>query len=353
MAMTIMMDAPGRVTVGIDTHSEFHVATALDSQGRKLDEVMFASTADGHRGLDRWLAGLGEVDAIGIEGTGSWGAGLASHLTTQGHVVREVDRPNRALRRTRGKSDPIDAEAAARAVQAGTATGTPKSRTGIVEAIRVLRVARRSAMKARSQALVQLQSLVAHGPQALRDELRGLRVNALVDRSARFRPGDRHDPTAATKTALRSIARRCQHLNAELAALDTDLERLVREAAPNLVALHGVGTDTAGQLLVTAGDNPHRLHAEAAFANLCGVAPLPASSGKTRRHRLSRSGDRQANAALHRIVICRLRWNPETQYYMERRTKEGLSKREIIRCLKRFVARDIYQQLQNLTLDNP
>lgn len=346
--MTIMQDNTGRVTVGIDTHGDIHVATALDERGRVLDRLEFASTDAGHARLDGWLAGLGVIDRVGIEGTGAWGAGVARHLARGGHRLVEVDRPDRTVRRNRGKSDPIDSEAAARAVQAGTATGIPKTRIGAVEAIRVLRVARRSAVKARTQAAQQLHSLVSTADPVLRDDLRQLALPVLVERAARFRPGDPNDPIQATKAALRSIARRYQHLTSEIDDLDEQLGPLVADTAPNLVKLNGVGTDTAGQLLVTAGDNPDRLHSEAAFANLCGVAPLPASSGKTRRHRLNRGGDRHANAALYRIVLCRLRWDPRTRDYMQRRTEQGLSKTEIIRCLKRYVAREIYNELTHL-----
>jgi transposase len=295
--------------------------------------------------LERWVSSFGPVGAVGIEGTGAWGAGIAHHLAGHGYRVVEVDRPNRAARRRRGKSDTLDAEAAARAVQAGTATGAPKCRDGLIEAIRVLRVARRSALKARSQAALQLHSLISTAPQVLRDDLRSLKLRPLVQHCIQLQPGDRRDPTHATTTALRSIARRWQHLDAELADLDADLDTLVAEAAPGLVARLGVGTDVAGQLLVTAGDNPHRLRSEAAFAHLCGVAPIPASSGRTVRHRLNRGGDRHANAALHRIVICRLRWDPRTRHYLERRTKHGRTKKEIIRCLKRHIAREIYNEL--------
>ena len=265
----------------------------------------------------------------------------------------EVDRPDRKTRRQRGKSDPIDAEAAARAVQAGTACGTPKARSGRIEAIRALRVARRSAIKARSQAAHQLHSLVSTAPDELRDQLRNLRVAQLVELAARFRPGDPADPAQAAKTALRSIARRYQHLSVEIDDLDAILDPLVADTAPTLVALNGVGTDVAGQLLVTAGDNPERLRSDAAFSHLCGASPIPASSGRTHRHRLNRGGDRAANAALYRIVLCRLRWDPRTRHYMERRTKEGLSKPEIIRCLKRYIAREIHRELARLTLDTP
>lgn len=345
MAMTIIADVPASVTVGIDTHRDSHVAFALCERGRRLDQLEFPATTAGHRELQQWLDQFGVIDQIGIEGTGSWGAGVARHLTAAGHDIVEVDRPDRQMRRSRGKSDPIDAEAAARAVQAGTATGTPKTRTGNVEAIRALRVARRSAIKARSQAMIQLRSLVTTAPTPLRDELRELTARQLVTRASRFRPGDVHDPTHAAKLAMRSLAHRWNTLNNEIRELDQQLEPLITETAPTLIARTGIGPDSAGQLLVTAGDNPERLRSEAAFAQLCGVAPLPASSGTTRRNRLNRGGDRQANAALHRIVINRLSHDERTKTYMHRRLSEGLSKPEIIRCLKRHVAREAYKEL--------
>jgi len=351
--MTTIADDEGRVTVGIDTHGEVHVAAVLDRRGRLMGTESFPTTANGHRQLERWALGFGAIDAVGIEGTGAWGAGVARHFGAGGYQVIEVDRPNRMTRRRRGKSDPIDAEAAARAVQAHTATGIPKTRTGRIEAIRSLRVARRSAIKARSQAAHQLHALVSTAPDVLRDELRALRLGALVETAARFRPGDPRDPVQATKTALRSIAHRYQHLTVEVHTLDTVLDPLVAETAPNLIALNGVGTDVAGQLLVTAGDNPHRLRSDAAFAHLCGASPIPASSGRTDRHRLNRGGDRAANAALYRIVLCRLRWDPRTRHYLERRTKQGRTKKETIRCLKRYIAREIYRELTHLPLDHP
>ena len=351
--MTTIADEECRVTVGIDTHGEVHVAAVLDERGRLLGTESFVTTSSGHRRLERWALRFGVIDAVGIEGTGAWGAGVARHLSAAGYRVVEVDRPDRKTRRQRGKSDTIDAEAAARAVQAGTATGTPKSRSGRIEAIRALRVARRSAIKARSQAAHQLHCLVSTAPDVLRDELRALRLGELVEIAARFRPGDTAEPVQATKAALRSIARRYQQLSAELDQLDAILDPLVADTAPNLVALNGVGTDVAGQLLVTAGDNPDRLRSDAAFSHLCGSSPIPASSGRINRHRLNRGGDRAANAALYRIVLCRLRWDPRTRAYVERRTKEGLTKPEIIRCLKRYIAREIYRELTRPPLDNP
>jgi len=249
-------------------------------------------------------------------------------------MVLEVARPNRQLRRHAGKSDQIDAEAAARAVQAGVALGRPKTTDGQVEMLRAVRVVRSSAVKARTQAANQLHALVITAPDPLRSELRGLGLARLVARAAKFRPGPcPQTPTAATKLALRSIAVRYQQLSAEIAELDRQLQRLVAAAALGLLALKGVGPDIAAALLLAAGDNPQRLRSEAAFARLCGVAPLPASSGKTSRHRLSRGGNRDANRALYMLTISRLRWDPRTRAYVARRTAEGKSKREIIRCL--------------------
>ena len=351
--MTTIAETTGPVTVGVDTHGDVHVAAVLDERGRLLATASFPSTTNGHDRLLRWAEDLGSVQGAGVEGTGAWGAGLARYLAAAGWRLVEVDRPDRRNRRRRGKSDTIDAEAAARAVQAGTASGTPKTRTGPVEAIRALRVARRSAIKARSQAAHQLHSLVSTAPDDLRAELRHLRLGELVAFAARFRPGDPADPRHATKTALRSIARRYQHLSGEITDLDELLGPLVAAVAPNLVALNGVATDIAGQLLVTAGDNPDRLRSEAAFSHLCGASPIPASSGRTDRHRLNRGGDRHANEALYRIVLCRLRWDPRTRDYVDRRTKQGLTKPEIIRCLKRYIAREIHRELTRQPLDHP
>ncbi len=344
MASSIVTE-PGEVVVGVDTHMDIHVAVVLSSLGARLGSTQVATTAAGFGELVGWAKGFGPIRCFGVEGTGSYGAALARHLRDGGHTVVEVDRPDRRTRRLKGKSDPVDAEAAARAVLAGTASGCPKAGDGRVEMIRSLRVVRRSAMKARTQATNQLLALVLTSPEELRASLRGLSLQSLVQVAARFRPGPLLDPAAATKLALRHLARRHAALSAEIAQLDRALAQVVSEAAPGLLALPGVGTDVAGALLVAAGDNPERLSSEAAFARLCGVAPLPASSGKTNRHRLNRGGDRIANNALWRIVLVRMSSDPRTRNYVERRTKEGLSKKEIIRCLKRYVAREVYRRL--------
>jgi len=245
----------------------------------------------------------------------------------------------------RGKSDPIDAYAAATAVASGRATGTPKQREGIAEAIRALRVPLRSAVKARTQAINQARQLLVTAPEALRASLRDRTWLDLARACAQLRPVDLSDPRQATKAALRHLGRRILTLCSEIEALNGALKDLTARAAPELIALKGVGPDVAGQLLATTGDNPDRLRSEAAFAHLCGVAPIPASSGRKDRHRLNRGGDRAANRALHTIVLCRMSWDQRTRAYVERRTRQGLSKKDIIRCLKRYVVREVYKTL--------
>jgi transposase len=335
-----------QVTVGVDSHKDVHVAAAVDQVGRVLGTTRVPTTTRGSAQLLRWATRLGEVRRFGIEGTGSFAAGLSRWLRQQGQEVVEVNRPNRQARRRRGKSDPVDAEAAARAALAGEATATPKAANGTVEMLRVLRVARRSAVKARGQAANQLDGLLVTAPDQLRQQLRGLPLERLVQVAAAFRPGPLRDPLAATKFALRELARRYQLLTAELDQLDAQLAALAPKAAPRLLSRRGVGAQVAGALLVAAGDNPGRLRSEAAFSMLCGSSPLEASSGKTVRHRLNRGGDRDANNALWTIAMTRLSCDERTQRYLARRTAEGKSKREIIRCLKRYIAREVYQDIR-------
>ena len=333
---------------GVDTHRDTHVAAAVDAVGRLLATASFAATGAGYGELAAWLSSLGELRCVGVEGTGSYGAGLARHLAAAGVCVREVNRPNRQARRRRGKSDTADAEAAARAVLAGDATAVPKAGNGPVEAIRMLTVARRSATKARTGAHNQIHNLLVTAPEALKDQLSGHRGGALIDACARLRPATTADPLlAAAKTALRSLARRHQALSAEIAALHGELRALCAAANPALLAAHGVGPATAAALLIAAGDNPQRLHSDASFAALCGASPIAASSGQTVRHRLNRGGDRHANQALWRIAMVRLRSDPRTQAYAARRRSEGKTSRETIRCLKRYIAREIHHLLTN------
>ncbi len=333
---------PLRVTVGVDTHRDTHVARAKDQLGRRLGENIIPTTPAGYRGLLDWARSYGEVEAFGVEGTGSYGAGLSRFLLSEGQAVIEVNRPSRQARRRNGKSDPADADAAASAVLSGDANAIPKTGDAHVEMVRALRIARQTAIKARTQAINAMKALVVTAPSELRESLRGKSTTMQVRTCARFRPGDLAGPAVAVKVALRSLATRCETLEAEIEALERHLDVLLADAAPDLLARFGVGSDSAGALLVAVGDNLDRLRSEAALSMLCGSSPVEASSGQQTRHRLNRGGDRQANAALHRIVMTRLRWDQRSKAYMERRTKEGMSKREIIRCLKRYVAREIY-----------
>jgi transposase len=336
------------VVGGVDTHLDVHVAAALDVNGGVLGVRSFPTTPDGYGALSCWLASFGPLERVGVEGTGTYGAGLARHLATSGVSVIEVDRPNRQERRRNGKSDELDAIEAARAALSGRARGHAKGGTGTVEALRALLVAKRSARSIRIKTTGQLRHLVITAPDDLRARFRALTTKALISQAAGLRPGTSNDPLRhATKTAIVTLARRVQTINAEIATLDCHLDRLVRMTAPQLLDVYGVGTDTAAILLVTAGDNSKRIRHEAAWAHLCGVAPIPAGSGKTnQRRRLNPGGNRQANHALWRIVLTRLgQGEPRTVEYMQRRLAAGRTKPEIIRCLKRYVAREIYHQL--------
>ena len=334
------------VIVGVDTHKDLHVAVAITVLGARLGTLTVPVTTAGYQQLVRWAEAFGPVQAFGIEGTGSYGAGLSRALTSNGYRVIEVDRPNRRLRRQRGKSDTIDAEAAARAVLSGEARTCAKSGDGKVEMIRHLKIVRDTAMKSRTQAMVTLKTLIVNAPQDLREQFISIigRI-ALVRTLAALRPGSINSTTASAKTALRMLARRWLSLNAEIRELDDALEVLVRLQAPRLMASPGIATGTIAEMLIVLGDNPERIRSESAFAKLCGVCPIPASSGKTTRHRLNRGGNRRANAALHRVAVVRMRCHASTKAYIQRRTGEGSSLREILRCLKRYIAREIFNSL--------
>ncbi len=334
------------VVGGIDTHTDFHQAAVIDTIGRHLATAAFPTTPDGYRQLIDWLASHGEIIAVGMEGTGAYGAELARRLREHRITVIEVDRPDRRARRSNGKSDSVDAYAAATAVLSGRANGTPKTRDGIVEAIRALRTVRKSAVKSRTQTVNQIRNLIVTAPCEVRERLRGLSTSDLIKVLSRSRPGtDPADPVCAVRIALRRLARRYQQLTEEITDADRELKPLVKQAAPTLIALPGVGTETAAQLLTTAGDNPERLRSEASFAHLCAAAPISASSGRTDRHRLNRGGDRAANHALHMIALTRMKYDQRTRDYVTRRTAQGLSKKDILRCLKRFIAREVYKHL--------
>lgn len=344
------IEHPG-VVGGVDTHKATHHAAVLDAgTGRVLSDREFPADADGYRAVLAWMRRHGHVTRVGVEGTGSYGARLVHHLVTHDVEAIEVVRPNRQQRRMRGKSDPLDAVNAARAVLSENATAAPKDRSGAVETIRLTRTTRRSAAKARKAAIGQMHGLLVTAPEDLRNALAGYARAALVTRCARLRlpaGGDPRDPALTTRRMLRRLARRVQVLDQEIADADEELHALLSQHAPTLLCLTGVGTETAGQLLTTVGENIERVTSEAALARLCGVAPIPASSGQTNRHRLHRGGDRAANSAVHMVVVNRLRWHAPTRAYIERRTAEGKTKKDIIRCLKRAVIRELYRAIRD------
>jgi transposase len=331
------------VTGGVDTHLDANVAAVLDRVGGLLGTESFPTTVDGNRRLVAWMADFGRIGKVGVEGTGSYGAPLARLLREAGIEVLEVDRPNRQERRRKGKTDVVDAIEAARAAQGQRQLGAAKTKDGNVEAIRALMVAKRSARDQKIATMNQIRHLGFTAPEEIRQALQGVSRRLIAKRAAGLRPNPDGDPVSfATKTALRSLGRRVLELDTERKQLDQLLDRFVTEAAPGLLELYGVGKDSAARLLVAAGDNPDRLRSEGAWARLCGVSPIEASSGKVTRHRLNPGGNRQANAALWHIVITRMSADPRTQAYAQRRAKEGRTNKEIIRVLKRYVAREVY-----------
>ncbi|MDU7381622.1 MAG: IS110 family transposase [Enterobacteriaceae bacterium] len=337
------------VVGGVDTHKDLHVAAVVDQNNRVLGSEFFATTRQGYRQMLAWMASFGTVKRIGVECTGSYGAGLLRYLQSTGVEVLEVTAPDKMERRKRGKSDTIDAESAAHAVFSRIRTVTPKTRSGMIEALRVLKVCRKTAVAARRIALQMIQMNIVSAPDELRDQIRHLARMQLIRTLVSWRP----DVTAyrnvqdAYRIALKSLARRYLELHDEIADLDIMITSIVDELAPELIKCKAVGYECASQLLITAGDNPQRLNSESGFAALCGVSPVPVSSGKTNRHRLNRGGDRAANSALHIIAIGRLRTDTRTQEYVAKRVAEGHSKMEALRCLKRYISREVYTLLRN------
>jgi transposase len=352
MAMTIVENTHTHtqallVTAGIDTHADFHVAAAIDHNGGVLGVKTFETTTAGYRNLVRWLAEFGVIDKVGVEGTGSYGAGISRHLTDKAITVIEVDRPNRQARHRAGKSDAVDAIAAARAVLSGTATGTPKSRDGNIEAIRVLSVARRSGGREWIQIINQMRQVCFTAPDEIRRRFDGLSPITIVRTTAGLKPrrGTGDVVRFTTLMTLRELGQRAMFLHEQKNRLNVQMRPLIREAAPELLEVFGVGFDVAAKLLIAVGDNPHRIRSEAAWAHLCGVSPINASSGKNQRHRLNRGGNRQANSAIYRVMLTRMSHDEATRDYIARRTSEGKTKGEIARMLKRYIAREIYKTL--------
>ncbi|WP_455908467.1 IS110 family RNA-guided transposase [Streptomyces lydicus] len=346
---------PSEVVLGVDTHGEVHVAAAVTPLGKVLDTESFPATAVGYRRLLVWARKLGTVRRAGVEGTGTFGAGLSRYLLAQHVQVYDVNRPDRTARRLLGKSDPLDAQAAARAVLSGRARARAKTGDGPVQSARMFKLAKDSAVKARTQAINQLKAVLVIADPALRERLSSLGNRQLFRTCARFSlldgedgEGDEDAVAEATRITLSVLAQRIEQLTGQIDALNRRLTRLVERHAPQLLVPVGIGPDSAVTLLITMGDNPERLTTEASFAALCGVSPIEYSSGRRSSRRLNHGGDRQANAALHRIVFTRLRFDPRTQAYYERRTQEGKTRREIIRCLKRYAAREVFNLVRTV-----
>jgi len=346
-----------QITGGADDRLDVHVEAALDEGGGLLGVESFPTTPKGYAQLRAFLECFGKVDLLGVEHTGSHGAGSTLHLHRRGVKVVGVDPPNRQRQRQRrqGRSAPQDAISGARAAQGGNATGKARARDRNVGALRVLRVARASARKGRTQAVNQMPSLISTGPDCIRAELLGLHAYPMPKRTSALRPATTRDLVPIHKLTVRMLANRAHELEAEVSAIDAIMDHLVVETAPALVAMSGVGTEMASALLVAVGDNPERLRNEASFPHCCGTSLIDASSGKRERHRLNRSGDRQANSALWHIVITRMVSDPRTRHHIERRMKDGLTKKEAIRCLKRYIAREVFTLIPvgDLAFDSP
>jgi transposase len=343
--MTIKADSEVRAVVGgVDTHKDLHVAAVVDEQDRVLGTRSFATTRQGYRQMLTWMRSFGAVQRVGVESTGSYGAGLLRFLQLAGLTVLEVTTPDKQDRRKRGKNDDLDAQNAAHAAFAGKRTVTPRSRDGMIEALRVLVACRKTAVTARRVALQMIQNTIVSAPDALRDQLRVMTRMKLVRTLAAWRPDltGYREVEAAYRISLKSLARRYLELHDEIADLDVMIAAIVDELAPDLVMRNSIGHTGAAQLLLTAGGNPDRMRSEASFAALCGVSPVPASSGRIIRHRLNRGGDRAANSALHIIAIGRLRTDPKTKDYVARRIAQGHSKLDAIRALKRYLAREVF-----------
>lgn len=336
------------VTVGVDTHSQLHHAAVLDQHGVLLGDKEFTTDLPGYQQLLEWASSYGIINAAGVECTGSYGAGLTRYLLASGVDVVEVNRGHRLTRSRSGKNDAIDAEAAARKVISGECSSPAKNITGTVEAIRNLYLLRDSAVKSRAVALVQVRDVLVTAPTGMRERFDAKTLEGKATQVRALRPDTSRldEPEHAVKYALRELGRRISNLTAEINTTEKHITRLVETVAPTTLALPQVGPVTVAQLLITAGQNIDRFPSEAAFARLCGVAPIPVSSGKTHRMRLHRGGNRRANRAIYLVTICRLRYDPRSQAYRDRKRAQGHSSADAIRSLKRFVTRELYYALK-------
>lgn len=344
-SITTVIDSPLELEVvaGVDTHAATHHVAVLSATGARLGDLQVPARTEGYEQLLAFIRSFGSPRLVGIEGTNSYGAGLTRYLMAQAVEIREIVRPRRVQRRY-GKSDPIDAYAAAQqALAEPEALPLAKTGDGDVEQIRVLLGVRRSAVKARVAVIRQIKSMLITAPEAIRTRWEGLNERRLVESLVSTRPGPATGSvTTTTGHALRRLARRHQYLTVEITELEDDLRVLIGRAAPAMIATKGYGVITTATLLVTAGTNPSRLRSEASFAALCGASPIPASSGKTTRYRLNRGGDRQANWALHQIALVRLSTEERTRDYARRLRANGKSKKDVLRCLKRAIAREAF-----------
>lgn len=330
------------IVLGVDTHLDVHVAAVLNHSGKIVGAHSFSANSQGYIDLFDWAVAFGDIAYAGIEGTGTYGAGLYQALIDKEVSVLEVNRPDRSVRRLKGKSDTTDAENAARSVWSGKATAIPKAQSGACESMRIVSVARKSAVKAKTQSINQIRALLVSAPQGVREKLWRVKAQECIRACITVRKLGDTVLLDTLLSTLKGLAKRWSALSQEIDALDKKLESLTKNYAPNLRSQFGVGPQTAATLMSVAGDNPDRLKSEAALAALCGVNPLPASSGKTVRHRLNRGGSRTANNAIWTIAMVRMRSDPRTKIYVERRTSEGLTSKEICRCLKRYIARELF-----------
>lgn len=347
--ITLGIDTATSVVIGVDTHKKTHVVVLLTILGAWLDECSFPATKAGYTALLTWAQKFGTVVKAGVEGTNSYGAGLTRYLQTQNIPVLEVNQPDRQDRRRRGKNDRNDAEAAARSALDGTATAHPKTGDGEVEMLRYLKHLKDSAIKARTQTINIIKADLVTAPTDLRENLADLTVTQLIKKCAALRPGADLTVTNIVKQTLRDLAHRYQFLTTQITDTKTRMTKIIQGFRPALLDQFGVGPDVAATLLITAGDNPERLRTEASFAALCGVSPVDASSGQNQTRRLNRGGDRQANCALHTVALTRLRGDKRTQEYHAKRISQGKTPRSATRCLKRYIARELYKLLKPTT----
>lgn len=336
------------VVLGVDTHQRTHHAAIVAADGRPLADREFPATSSGYRQLWQWATTFGRITHAGVESSASYGAGLTRLLQAEDVHVIDVNNPDLTRRYAHGKTDQLDAYAAAMAVLTGRADAVAKDTRGVVESVRMLYLARSSAIDEATRVGNQIRDLCTTAPADLADEARAATTTAKRQRFLEALPAPGPDlsaPAAAFIRAGQSLVARHRAAHREVASLTRELHNLLDKVVPTVLSRPHIGPVTAAQLVITVGENADRMRTEATFAKLVGVAPLPASSGKTSRHRLNRGGDRRANSALHMIIVGRMKKHPPTRAYVERRSAEHMTKKDIIRCLKRYLAREVFKDL--------